>query len=183
MRTNPIRLLVATAAVAAAAVTAPAGPALGDGPDMTRIQVPAGNRMFLAGHATGVQIYACTATESGPAWQLRAPDAVLRDDKGKLVATHDGGPTWEARDGSRVKGARVDGITVDPSAIPWLLIRHDASSAGPDGDRLTHTTFIQRLATTGGLPPAAETCSSATLGATESVPYTADYTFWRRDRS
>jgi len=179
-RSTRIRLLAATAAALAVTATGPAGSAADGGPDMTRIDVPAGHRMFLAAHATGVQIYACNATVAGPAWELRAPLAELRDDRGKLVLTHFGGPTWQARDGSRVKGARVDGITVDPTAIPWLLVRAESSSAGADGDRLTHTTFIQRLATTGGLPPAPETCSAATLGATSSVPYTADYTFWRR---
>ena len=69
------------------------------------------------------------------------------------VGTHFGGPTWQARDGSAVRGRRVDGVTVDPTAIPWLLIV-GGLAPGPDGDRLTHTSFIQRTATTGGLPPA-----------------------------
>ena len=56
--------------------------------------------MFLVGHAVGVQIYSCNATASGFAWGFVAPRADLYGDNGKLVATHFGGPTWRARDGS-----------------------------------------------------------------------------------
>jgi hypothetical protein len=30
-----------------------------------KIQVPAGNKVFLVGHAVGVQIYSCNATAGG----------------------------------------------------------------------------------------------------------------------
>jgi hypothetical protein len=93
--------------------------------------------------------------------------------------THYGGPTWEARDGSTVKAARVDGVTVDPDAIPWLLLQAIPQPAGPDGDRLTGTTYIQRLNTTGGVAPAPGECSADTLGDVVEVPYTADYYFWK----
>ena len=45
--------------------------------------------------------------------------------------------------------------------------------------QLTATTFIQRVATTGGLPPAAADCGSATQGAGAETPYTADHVFWK----
>jgi hypothetical protein len=45
-------------------------------------------------------------------------------------------------------------------------------------DRLAGTTFIQRIATTGGLAPAAADCNAATAGTEVEVPYTADYSFW-----
>jgi hypothetical protein len=51
---------------------------------------------------------------------------------------------------------------------------------GEDGDRLAHTTYIQRVATTGGLAPRAGTCNAATAGDVEEIPYTADYYFWKR---
>jgi Protein of unknown function (DUF3455) len=84
------------------------------------LQVPQGNTVFLVGHAVGVQIYGCTLTASGAAWTLVAPRADLYGDSGRLVATHFAGPTWEAGDGSRVVGKREAGVTVDPTAIPWL---------------------------------------------------------------
>jgi hypothetical protein len=145
----------------------------------TRIQVPDGNKLFLAAHAVGVQIYGCSATTDGFAWALVAPHANLYDENGKLVATHFGGPTWEAKDGSRVVGQLVDRVTVDPTAIPWLLLSA-ASTSGTEGNRLTDTTFIQRIATTGGLVPPAAGCNAATAGTESSVPYTADYYFWKR---
>ena len=62
---------------------------------------------------------------------------------------------------------------------PWLLLSAASTTAGPDGDRLARTTYIQRLATTGGLSPAAATCNADTAGSQAEVPYTADYYFWK----
>ncbi len=143
------------------------------------IEVTDGSKVFLVGHAVGVQIYSCNATPTGYSWAFVAPRANLYDDNGKLVVTHFGGPTWQAKDGSYVVGQRVDGVTVDPTAIPWLLLSAASPAAGADGDRLAHTTDIQRIATAGGLPPAAAECNAGTAGATKEVPYTADYYFWK----
>lgn len=149
-------------------------------PDVpSRIQVEDGHKPYLLAHAEGVQIYTCAPTADGPKWRLLAPRATLYGDNGQLVGTHFGGPTWQARDGSSVKAQRVDGVTVDPTAIPWLLLKATTQSAGPDGDRLTATTFIQRINTTGGLEPAAADCADATLGSEREIPYTADYRFWK----
>jgi hypothetical protein len=41
-----------------------------------------------------------------------------------------------------------------------------------------HTTYIQRISTTGGLAPTAD-CNADRAGSTEDVPYTADYYFWK----
>ena len=139
--------------------------------------------MFLVGHAVGVQIYSCNATTSGHSWGLVAPRANLYGDKGKLLMTHFAGPTWRAKDGSRVVAQRVDGVTVDATAIPWLLLSTVSTAPGPDGDRLTKTTFIQRIATTGGLAPPAAECNAGTVGAVREIPYTADYYFWKARRT
>lgn len=77
------------------------------------------------------------------------------------------------------RGPPVDGVTVDATAVPWLLLSAVSTTAGPDGERLTNTTFIQRTATTGGLAPAAADCNPSTTGTTVEVPYTADYHFWK----
>lgn len=142
------------------------------------IQVPAGNVPFLLGHARGTQNYTCQATSTGYAWTLVGPDAVLVDDRGKQIMTHYAGPTWKARDGSTVVAAKVDGVTVSPTAIPWLLLKATTTAPGPHGDRLTHTTYIQRVNTTGGLAPTSG-CDQAHLGAARNVKYTADYYFYR----
>jgi len=70
-------------------------------------------------------------------------------------------------------------ITVDPTAIRWLRLSAASTAAGPDGDRLVDTTYIQRIATTGGLAPPAAECTAATAGTVAAVPYTADYYFWK----
>ena len=97
----------------------------------SKIEVPAGNTLFLVGHAIGVQIYSCNATAGGFAWTFVAPRANLYDDYGRRITTHYAGPTWEAKDASKVVGQRVDGVTVDPKAIPWLLL--SATSTGDPG--------------------------------------------------
>jgi hypothetical protein len=166
-------LLLAVAVTAAAALPSAATAAVPP-PDVPgTISVGAGEKPFLVAHATGVQIYAC---RSG-AWALVAPRATLYGDNGNVIATHFGGPTWQARDGSSVKGSRVDGVTVDPGAIPWLLLSGHSQSSGVDGERLTATTHIQRINTAGGLPPAAASC--VTEGEQVEIPYTADYVFWK----
>jgi Protein of unknown function (DUF3455) len=167
--------LAAGLLAAAALALSPTAGAAPPEPDVPgRIAVPAGNKLFLVGHAVGVQIHRC----DGNAWVFVAPRADLYGDNGQLISTHYAGPAWEAKDGSKVVGTRVDGVPVT-GAIPWLLLSGSAS-AGPDGDRLAGTTYIQRLATTGGLTPPAADCGPATAGAVREVPYTADYYFWKK---
>jgi hypothetical protein len=144
------------------------------------IAVPAGHKAYLDGHAVGVQIYRCNAVADGYRWDFVAPRANLYGANGKLLTTHYAGPTWEAKDGSTVVGSVVDRANVDATAIPWLLLKAVSTAAGPDGDRLTATTYIQRIATTGGLAPAASTCDAGTAGEIAEVPYTADYVFWKK---
>lgn len=151
---------------------AQAGPAAPDVPERIKPQGP--HKVFLVGHATGVQIYTC----NGTAWTLTAPRADIYGDNGKLLMTHGAGPSWTAKDGSRVTASRVDGVTVDPTAIPWLLLAAKGAP-GPDGDRLAGTTYIQRINTVGGLAPGAGTCTTANAGEVREVPYTADYVFWK----
>jgi hypothetical protein len=169
--------IVVALAVCAAAQPARGAPAPPIVPD--RIAVDDGHKPFLLGHAVGVQIYTCMTVPGGFAWSPATPRAELYDDQGNSIIKHFGGPSWQAKDGSKVVAARVDGVTVDATAIPWLLLKSTSSTPGPDGDRLAGTTYIQRIATTGGLPPAAADCNSDTAGTAREVPYTADYLFWK----
>ena len=178
-----VRAAVA-AALAVAAVLAAwplAHPAAAEPPTPTapdKIAVPEGNKLFLMGHAVGVQIYSCNATDAGYRWTLAGPRANLYGENGKLLATHYAGPTWQALDGSTAVGKLDDRVTVDPTAIDWLRLTAKGSP-GSDGGRLAGTTYVQRIATAGGLPPAPETCNPDTAGTVQEVPYTADYTFWK----
>ena len=164
---------VLLAVAAAFPVAASAGPQAPDVP--ADIAVTDGSKPYLIAHAVGVQIYRC----DGTGWRFVAPLASLYDDRGHLVATHYAGPTWEARDGSRVVGRRAAGVNVDATAIDWLKLSMASTTTGDDGDRLTHTTWIQRIATVGGIAPSAADCNAATAGTTSEEPYTADYVFWK----
>ena len=140
------------------------------------LAVPDGNKVSFQGYAEGVQIYVATSSPTAPTafvWTFRAPEAVLFDNDGNVVAIHYAGPTWESESGSTVVGARVAGATVDPTAIPWLLLRA-ASTEGPG--ILEPTTFVQRVNTTGGLAPAVPPTQA---GQEARVPYTAEYYFFR----
>jgi len=137
---------------------------------------PADQNLAFVLDATGVQQYVCSATATGAAWTLVAPVADLFSN-GFMAGTHYAGPTWEANDGSTVIGARVQGVTVDATAIQWLLLSvvgHGGSWLGAMSD----VTAIQRLSTTAGLAPATG-CNVDLVGARVDVPYTAKYYFYR----
>jgi hypothetical protein len=137
------------------------------------------SRLFLVTHAVGVQKYTCQANRS---WLFTDPVAILYKTTGvaKPIGTHflnfaTGRPVWELKDGSSVEAARIVTVPAGTGDIAWLLLQAVATTPGSDGDRLTRTTYVQRLNTSGGVAPAG-TC---TPGDTIAVPYTADYFFWR----
>ena len=124
---------------------------------------------------TGVQIYMCNATTTGYAWTFVAPQANLTNAEGTLIGTHFIGPTWQGNDASSVVGAKVAGVTIDATAVPWLLLK--ATSNSGDG-RFSDVTSIQRLSTVGGIAPST-VCDATNLGAIAQVPYTAEYVFYK----
>jgi hypothetical protein len=135
------------------------------------LQTPAGNKVAFHVYAEGVQIYSW----NGASWTFVGPEAVLYANAGGqgVVGTHYAGPTWESASGSKVVGAALANCTPDPNAIPWLLVGV-VSTEGPgifDG-----VTFIQRVNTVGGKAPASP---GSYVGEEASVPYTAEYYFYR----
>ncbi len=139
-------------------------------PGCEALQVPAGNQVSFRVYALGVQIYRW----NGTAWVFVAPAAWLFAATGYgLVGIHYAGPTWESNSGAKVVGARLQGCSPDPTAIPWLLLGA-ASTAGPG--IFADTTFIQRVNTIGGLAPGR---TGAFVGEEASVPYSAEYYFYR----
>jgi len=146
------------------------------------LTVGAGNKVHFHVYAVGVQIYTATASPTSPtgfSWTFTGPEAVLFDADGNVVGIHYAfaGPTrpaWETESGSLVVGARmVPAVTVDPTAIPWLLL--DAVLTEGPGV-LEPTTYIQRVNTAGGLAPAALPTAA---GEGARVPYTTEYYFYR----
>lgn len=175
-------------------------------PVLGNIQVPAGNKLFLVGHAVGTQNYICVPSGTGVKFALFTPQATLFDGDGEQLITHYFSPnpeevntdpkvlgdhairaTWEdSKDSSIVWGkvnpgnSSTDSNFVEPGAIPWLLVTIVGHQDGPtDGDRLSGTTYIQRLNTHGGLAPSTGCTSLADLGNMTFVPYTTDYYFYK----
>ena len=139
---NAALLLVACAVVGGCALTGK--PPVAAVPDDIAVDGP----VVLRVHATGDQIYVWQPTVN--AWKLRAPSAVFEG--GGITGKHYAGPTWEASDGSQVKGTKLAEHTApEPGAVPWLLLQ--ASAHGGKGI-LSGVTFIQRLNTSGGIAPA-----------------------------
>jgi Protein of unknown function (DUF3455) len=137
------------------------------------------SRLFLVVHAVGVQKYTCQANGT---WLFTDPEATLYKTTGvpKPIGSHflnfaTGRPVWRLKDGSSVEAARTETVPGGAGNIPWLLLQAAVTTAGPDGDRLAGTTWVQRLNTSGGVAPAG-TC---TPGDRTAVPYSADYFFWR----
>lgn len=194
-------LMASIAALAVAFMMALPQPAHAAGPITPpsvdpKLKVEAGNVAYLVGHATGTQNYICLPSATAPsgfAFKLFTPEATLFDDKGGQIITHffspnpdEGGTVraaWQSsQDTSSVWASLVpDGsVIVDPSAIPWLLLKKAGDQPGPTGgDKLTKTTFIQRLNTTGGVALATDCDSPEEVGHTAFVPYTADYFFYK----
>lgn len=180
MRKNRIYLsltLLALALPATLAIAQNAAAAKESAPDVPdAIAVPAGLEPVLFVHASGSQIYTCSAGSDGKfAWTLKAPEADLKDRKDKVIGQHSAGPTWTLKDGSQVTGkaaARVDSL--DSESIPWLLV--DVTTNSGKG-ALANVTKIQRVHSHGGMPPGYG-CDASHKGDETKSKYTADYYFF-----
>jgi Protein of unknown function (DUF3455) len=140
------------------------------------IQVPAGEEVVLYTHATGSQIYTCTASADGKfGWMLKAPDAELHDRKDKIIGHHSAGPSWKLTDGSEVIGKAAAHVSaLDPDSISWLLVKVVSHSGN---GLLSSVNMIQRVHTKGGQPPD-EGCDASHRDAETKSNYTADYYFY-----
>ncbi len=138
------------------------------------LKPPPGNVLLLRAFGKGTQKYACPVSATSNA----VPHAILLAgdrDEGDLVAIHFGGPTWEALDGSSVVGDGPNAkhfTAPDPDGVDWLLLPSKSTSGNGLFGRVT---FIQRLFTDGGKPPAAG-CSPAQREVL--VEYSAWYFFY-----
>jgi FtsP/CotA-like multicopper oxidase with cupredoxin domain len=140
-----------------------------------QLQPPAGEQLLLQVHAKGDQVYVCKEGVTEFAWNLKAPDAQLFDKDGNPFGKHFAGPSWEAKDGSRVTGKAAANVpSPDADSIPWLLVNvvsHEGSGV------LSRATSIQRINTKGGKAPATG-CDSAHAGQETRSAYSADYLFY-----
>ncbi len=143
------------------------------------VQVPAGNKVALETVGAGDITYECKAKANMAdqfEWVFVGPDAKLMDRSGKQVGKYYGPPaSWEAMDGSKVTGAQVAVAPAMAGSIPYQLVK--ANPAMGTG-AMTGTTYIQRVATKGGVAPATP-CAAGNVGAKQVVKYQADYIFYR----
>lgn len=176
------------------------------------IAPPAGNRVFLTGHAVGTQGYVCLPASSGASWTVNGsrPEAELFSDPDhhNVPGIHHflspnanpnqyaprsqpfGNPTWESTlDGSKVWAQTLRAIPAGTDSCPHagaigcLLLQAVGSEKGPaGGTAMTGTTYIQRLNTQGGSAPATGCSGTTDVGKQTLVPYTADYYFFRADQ-
>ena len=155
----------------------------------TEVQVLPPNKVFFVGHGEGTQNYVCLPSGDGFKFKLFTPQATLFNGANKELTTHYFSPnpaekgtirvTWQnSRDTSTVWG-KVTGNAPVEGTIDLLRVEITGAQDGPTGgDALVHTTFVQRLNTSGGVAEPSGCSSLANVGTTTFVPYTADYFFY-----
>lgn len=175
------RIVLALIALVTLAVTPAFAFDNNNGPELpdqcSSIKVEEGNKLAFHAYAKGVQIYKWNLVFQR--WDLVGPQAGLfaEDSYFGEIGSHYVGPTWESKSGSKVEGRRVlgTGCTPDPTAIAWLLL----SKFRTEGKGIfSSITFIQRVNTTGGLPPATPGLLD---GEIKESPYTAEYYFYKAE--
>jgi len=142
------------------------------------VQVPAGHKVAMETVGVGQITYECRAKKdmAGHEWVFVGPDARLMDRQGQPVGRYYGPPaTWESRDGSKLTGAQLAVAPAAAGAIPLQLVKaNPAMGMGA----MQGVTYIQRVATQGGIAPAL-LCDASQMGRKEVVNYQADYILWK----
>lgn len=134
---------------------------------------PAGQQLSSVFQATGVQVYQCTAG----AWVFVEPAAGLTGRvKGptgqrRHAAIHFRGPSWQSTDDGSFVEAKLVAASPVAGSIPQLLLQ--ATRNRGDGV-FGRVTYLQRLATRGGVAPTGGCADGATTG----VTYSAEYRFY-----
>lgn len=175
-----LALLGAAAALTACgSMSSPAAPAFNQSSLPTAVQVPAGQRIAMETVGAGDITYECRAKKDMPSafeWVFVGPDAKLMDRSGKVVGRYYGPPaTWESNDGSKVTATQLAVAPASAGNIPLQLVKaNPAMGMGA----MQGVTYIQRVATQGGVAPAAA-CTAANAGQKQVVKYQADYIIWK----
>ena len=143
------------------------------------LRVPAGHQVAMTAVGTGELTYECRAKPADASayeWAFVGPMATLTDAKTRNeVGRYYAGPTWEAADGSKVTGKQVAVAPAGAGSIPLQLVKAEpAAGAGA----MSGISYIQRVNTKGGVAPA-DPCAQASAGTRKTVPYQADYVFYK----
>jgi hypothetical protein len=138
------------------------------------IKVPDGHEPALQLAARGAQIFRCERIGDAFEWRYRQPEAELFDGQGQPVGRHGANFSFEHRDGSRLLGTVVaHEKTAAADTLPWLLLSAKSFGKGAFGG----VSYVQRVNTRGGMPPAA--CSAGQANRLLRVDFTADFVFSR----
>ena len=143
------------------------------------VQVPAGHKVAMETVGAGSITYECRVkanTMNEYEWFFVGPDARLMERGGRQIGRYFGPPaTWENMDGSRVTATQVAVSPAAAGSIPLQLVK--ANPAMGSG-AMTGVTYIQRVATQGGVAPAMP-CAASNAGTRQVVQYQADYIFYK----
>ena len=143
------------------------------------VQVPAGNKVAMETVGVGEITYQCNPKKDMAGqfeWVFVGPDAKLNDRSGKQVGKYYGPPaTWESMDGSKLTGTQLAVAPSSAGNIPLQLVK--ANPAMGSG-AMTGVTYIQRVATSGGVAPAMA-CDAGNAGSKQIVRYQSDYIFYK----
>ena len=143
------------------------------------VQVPAGNKVAMETVGVGEITYQCNPKKDMAGqfeWVFVGPDAKLNDRSGKQVGKYYGPPaTWESMDGSKITGTQLAVAPSSAGNIPLQLVK--ANPAMGSGS-MTGITYIQRVATVGGVAPAMA-CDAGNAGSKQIVRYQSDYIFYK----
>ena len=143
------------------------------------VKVPMGHNVAMETVGAGTITYECRAKKDTAGqfeWAFVGPSATLTDRSGKTVGRYYGPPaTWESGDGSKVTGVQQSVAPGGDGNIPLQLVK--ANPAVGTG-AMQGVSFIQRVATRGGVAPAMA-CAAGNTGQKQTVQYQADYIFWR----
>lgn len=142
------------------------------------VRVPAGHRVAWETVGMGDITYECRAKAGADAheWVFVGPKADLNSRAGAKLGTYYGPPaTWAASDGSAVTGTQLAVAPAGAGNIPLQLVK---SNPATGNGAMTGVTYIQRVATQGGVAPST-VCDMSSAGRKETVKYRADYIFWK----
>ena len=154
--------------------------AMAQGADVPEsVRVPAGHKVAMTATGSGDLTYECKAKAADPAafeWAFVGPMAKLVDTQTrKEIGKYYGGPTWESMDGSKLTGKQVAVAPSSPGNIPLQLVKAEPATGSGS---MTGVTYIQRVNTKGGVAPT-DACTAAMAGTKKTVPYQADYVFYK----
>lgn len=142
------------------------------------VRVPAGHTQTLYSVGAGELTYECREKKDMAGafeWAFVGPVATLSSTSGDILGRYYAGPTWEARDGSKVTGKQVAVSPAAPGSIPLQLVKANPSTG--EG-AMAKVSYIQRLNTQGGVAPSLP-CGTDQKGQRQQVVYKADYVFYK----